>query len=374
VVASIRADTDFPFWVRRERMAADEDEFVLKCLEIRPDASCSFRTVNRKTIISEANQSTLWPGLSRKNRMHRKLNFTDLKVVDPAFKRGPTLRILRNVIILSVFDLRALVFHEKVQIFDPENLQCSQVSEQLTTSLQSAPKSGSNFIFELFVLDTLLTLVSKQATEPFEALERSTLQMLKEAPRKNVAQYLSALRLKKEQLHQIAENSEIPRQLLVSFLEEEAFEDFPDCDSNDSKDQTEELLEQRLVLFRCLDSSILLLETLVQRVHRLQEQVNNREDVLSIGMDSFRNRVIAYDLIFTLISSAISFTSLFGACFGTNILTPLELSSTGSPIGWYSVVGGSLVCSVLFSFVILYFFKGAFKYIRKQRHKMNKEQ
>ncbi|GJQ11653.1 hypothetical protein GpartN1_g3444.t1 [Galdieria partita] len=350
----------------------NEDEFVLKCLEILSDGRSSLRTINRKTVVSEANESVLWRGLSRRGRTNRKLNFTDLKVVDPAFRRGATLRLLSNVIILSVFDLKALVFHEKAQIFDPENPQSAQVSKQLITSLRSTAKSSDGFIFELFVLDTLLTLVSKQATEPFESLEFTTHQMLKEAPRKNVAQYLSSLRLKKEQLYQIAENSEIPRQLLVSFLEEEAFKVYPDFASNNLEQQTEDLVEQRLVLFRCLDSSILLLETIGQRVHRLLEEVNNREDVLSIGMDSFRNRVISYDLVFTLISSAISFTSLFGACFGTNILTPLELSSTGSPIGWYSVVGGSLLFSFLFSIVLLYFFKGSFKYIRKQRHDVNR--
>lgn len=238
-------------------MASQDEEFVLTCLEITQSGLCTFRTINRKTIIAEATESVLWSGLSRKGRTDRKLNFTDLKAVDPAFKRGPTLRILSNVIILSVFDLRALVFHEKVQIFDPENVRCSQVSQQLVSNLRSSPSSNHNFIFELFVLDTLLTLVSKQATEPFERLEFETLEMLKEAPRKNVAQYLTFLRLKKEQLHQIAEDAEIPRELLVEFLKDEAFEVLPDFESSNLKEQIQDVVEQRLVLFRCLDSSIL---------------------------------------------------------------------------------------------------------------------
>ncbi|EME30587.1 mitochondrial magnesium transporter Mrs2p-like protein [Galdieria sulphuraria] len=283
------------------REMENEDEFMLKCLEILRDGRSSFRTINRKSVISEANQSVLWSGLSKRGRTNRKLNFTDLKVVDPAFRRGATLRLLSNVIILSVFDLRALVFHEKVQIFDPENLQSAKVSKQLVTSLRSAQQSNNHFVFELFVLDTLLTLVSKQATAPFESLESATYQMLKEAPRKNVAHYLSSLRLKKQQLYQIAENSEIPRQLLVSFLEEEAFEVPTDFDSDNLKQQTEDLLEQRLLLFRCLDSSILLLETIGQRVHRLLEEVNNREDVLSIGMDSFLRSVLPRYLVPVLV-------------------------------------------------------------------------
>eukprot|EP00871_Galdieria_phlegrea_P001784 jgi/Galph1/2606/GphlegSOOS_G1266.1 len=321
-------------------------EFTLYTFEISKQGVGYFRTLDRRTVISEASSFCLWNGLSNGLSPRRKLNFTDLKVIDPAFNKGATLRLLKTVIILSLFDVKALIYRDKVQIFNPENERMKVLSELLMKRLEESKElHGKSFIFELFVLDTLFTFINN----------------------KNFSQFLATIRMQKDKLFAMDEKIKIPHHLLTQFLEEEVFVEDAGCTSNKTPENLKLMIEQRLELFQCLDASILLLETICERVDSLLENVKNREDVLSTGMDCFRNRVIAYDLIFTTLSSAVSFTSLFGACFGTNILVPLELSN-GTAYGWYGVVGGTLFFVIVFSIGFLYFFKGAFKYLGRKKN------
>eukprot|EP00871_Galdieria_phlegrea_P001821 jgi/Galph1/263/GphlegSOOS_G4987.1 len=342
-------------------------EFTLYTFEISKQGVGYFRTLDRRTVISEASSFCLWNGLSNGLSSRRKLNFTDLKVIDPAFNKGATLRLLKTVIILSLFDVKALIYRDKVQIFNPENERMKVLSELLMKRLEESKElHGKSFIFELFVLDTLFTFVSQEILKEFEPLEQNILHNFQKINNKNFSQFLATIRMQKDKLFAMDEKIKIPHHLLTQFLEEEVFVEDAGCTSNKTPENLKLMIEQRLELFQCLDASILLLETICERVDSLLENVKNREDVLSTGMDCFRNRVIAYDLIFTTLSSAVSFTSLFGACFGTNILVPLELSN-GTAYGWYGVVGGTLFFVIVFSIGFLYFFKGAFKYLGRKK-------
>eukprot|EP00871_Galdieria_phlegrea_P001517 jgi/Galph1/2366/GphlegSOOS_G1051.1 len=285
-------------------------EFTLYTFEISKQGVGYFRTLDRRTVISEASSFCLWNGLSNGLSSRRKLNFTDLKVIDPAFNKGATLRLLKTVIILSLFDVKALIYRDKVQIFNPENECMKVLSELLMKRLEESKElHGKSFIFELFVRDTLFTFVSQEILKEFEPLEQNIHHNFQKINNKNFSQFFATIRMQKDKLFAMDEKVTIPHHLLTKFLAEE----YAGCTSN----KTPENLK-----LMCLDASILvsflsdflsckylfvlfkLLETICERVDSLLENVKNREDVLSTGMDCFRNRVIAYDLIFTTLSSA----------------------------------------------------------------------
>uniref|UniRef100_A0A0G4FQA0 Magnesium transporter n=1 Tax=Chromera velia CCMP2878 TaxID=1169474 RepID=A0A0G4FQA0_9ALVE len=116
-------------------------------------------------------------------------------------------------------------------------------------------------------------------------------------------------------------------------------------DSSEWSDETEFSVEDTQILLECYVQEI---ENMMHTVSRLDEELDDVIQLMSLSLASVRNVVLKWDLGFTIVTGVVGFGSFIAGSFGMNIATGLE---NMMPLFW-TVFIAMLVACVFVSFCI----------------------
>lgn len=280
----------------------------------------------------------------------------DYVVIAQGFSRlpKPALLVRSDAIVVSLYEVRAVIHHDRVLVFNPNLEKVKRFAPLFSSYLKLAPMSLGNFDeppdFELRALEGILDL----CTDAF-AKRASLLNPLVDGVLKNLAtcsilesfdaihEHLLPL---KEILSQFEIEATLIRNVLADVLKSnedmlnmrltEKHNRLGDLPPVDSHHQVELLLEAYLSKF--ID--------MAQLAYYLRKRVESNQSIFELRLGSHRNRMMNYNLQLSMMSIGFAWSTTFFGMFGMNLLSGIEtvtilpfwvivFLSTGSAFAFY---------------------------------------
>lgn len=345
---------------------------VLKCMEFLSDGSCSSKFVTRQQILdvarahgaaSTAKTATPKPALPsppprapplppriprgaartggsgqrrgprgrvtetatvqpRKKRGGNALTMRDLRQVDPHFTAKPALWVRQHAVVVSLEGVRAIVFFDRMLLFNPDNAQVHDFVRYARRFLGGAKVEQVFLPFEFRALDAILENACYRLARDFGVYKPRIQTTLSELPREINAEQLERLRTDEQALNVFYARARKVQHAIQAVLDED--EDMADMYLTElhrrpqrmrnplAHDEAETLLETHLQT----------VDDLTTKAELLNRTIDDTEDLLEIHLDTMQNRLLLVDLMITAISSILSFGTLIANLFGMNLMLP----------------------------------------------------
>jgi len=351
------------------------------CLEFDLGGHCVFRKLTRSELLREARESLQeefaklqiiyselfleksydeFPINSLNDRDKRgllqffrgSLQGRDIRQVDPAFSGKPALWVRHNAILVSLEQLRALILFNKLFLFDPDNPKVQRAVKIISERLEKTNEKDldlSGMPYEFRALEGILVNVCMSLEKDFSSLEPTILENLDDLPTRLTSRQLEELRSFKQRLSQFSARSTEVQGVLQEILEGD--ENMSNMYLTEKKkyprhkrspvehDEIENLSESYLQI----------VDHLTNRAELLDNAIDDTEDLVTIRLDTIRNKILFVELTINIVALSFSAGGLVAGIFGMNMGIPIFKEENSSQI--YFVV---CVFLILFSIILLY--------------------
>ena len=342
----------------------------LLCLEFDSKGTCILRRLKRSDLLKEARISIrddfnklqiIYSSLvSEKksdkfplNVIHEKdkkgllkffrgsLQTRDIRQVDPAFSAKPALWVRHNAILVSLEQIRAIVLYNKLFLFDPDNPKVQKgvkiISERLDKT-QEKDIDLSNMPYEFRALEGILVNVCMNLEKDFASLEPTILENLDDLPTRLTSRQLEELRSFKQRLSQFSARSQDVQRVLQDVLEEdENMVNMYLTEKNVYPKHIRSPVEHEEIEILA-ESYLQVVDHLTNRAKLLDNAIDDTEDLVTIRLDTIRNRILFVELTLNIISLAFGAGSLVAGIFGMNLSIPVFKEENLSQIYFFMCV------------------------------------
>eukprot|EP00188_Purpureofilum_apyrenoidigerum_P004579 Plantae.Rhodophyta-Purpureofilum_apyrenoidigerum.ctg5275.p1 GENE.Plantae.Rhodophyta-Purpureofilum_apyrenoidigerum.ctg5275~~Plantae.Rhodophyta-Purpureofilum_apyrenoidigerum.ctg5275.p1 ORF type:complete len:420 (-),score=81.29 Plantae.Rhodophyta-Purpureofilum_apyrenoidigerum.ctg5275:218-1477(-) len=352
----------------------------IPCLQFERDGSFSRREISKGEIIEHARKTSNLPepraivkylatskadsddmerftrelGLNGNEKYKQKvlrkylktaLQPRDLRQVDPTFPQKPAIWVRQSALIASLEQVRSIIFHDLMYIFDPDN----PVVKRCTLFIQETLYGGNideNFLpFEFRALEGFLIFVTTTLEVDFGAVAHTVQRSLADPETVLTTRILEDMRLDKQKLSHFLSRAQAVHGVLTDLLEED--EDManmyltekhrnPGVIRNSLDHEEAEML---------LESYLQIMDDLTNKAKLLDHEIDDSEDVVAIHLDTLRNKLIMLQLLLSVVGLGFTVGGMIAGVFGMNLQIPLFESSKSK---WWFLGVCLLIISIFF--------------------------
>lgn len=280
-----------------------------------------------------------------------RLSVRDMRQIDPAFTPKPAIWVREDAIVVSLEDVRAIILHNKMLVFDADNSAVRTpirfIRKRLINNMEDAFMP-----FEFRALEGILIYVCSILEKAFLDIDPFLKRTLCNLPKRIDIMPLEELRRLEQQLNNYYSRARKVQNALQSVLDED--EDMADLYLTEKRrnpgvhrnpldhDEAEMLLEAYLQN----------IDDLTIQAALLNQTIDDTENLIEIHLDTTQNRLLLVHLIITAFSTVISFGAMVTALFGMNFPPPEALESL--PGSQYYFYGCLLVVGLVMSTAIVF--------------------
>lgn len=230
--------------------------------------------------------------------------------------------------VVSLESVRAIILHNKILIFDPEN----DLSKKPIWYIRKRITSNEDLFlpFEFRALEGILLHTCAVLERDFVGIEPQLRQTLGTLPTRITNEGLEMLRLLEQRLNHYYSRVRKAQYALQSVLDDD--EDMAEMYLSE-KYKTPSLRRNPLDH----DEAEMLLETYMQTVddvtikaELLNRAIDDTENLIEIHLDTMQNRLLLVDLFITAITTTLSFGTLVTSIFGMNMPLPRQITDLPS--------------------------------------------
>jgi hypothetical protein len=258
----------------------------------------------------------------------------DYVVLAQGFSRlpKPALLVRSDAIIVSLYQVRAVIHHDRVLVFNPQLEEIKRFAPLFSSYLKLSPMSFGNFDeppdFELRALEGILDLCTERFAKRALLLNPLVDGVLKNLSACSILDSFDAIQDHLLPLKEILSQFEIEATLIRNVLAEvlksnedmlnmlltEKHKRLGETPPMESHYQVELLLEAYLSKF--ID--------IAQLAYYLRKRVESNQSVFELRLGSHRNRMMNYNLQLSMMSIGLAWSTTFFGMFGMNLLSGIE--------------------------------------------------
>ena len=284
------------------------------------------------------------------------LQARDIRQIDPAFVSKPAIWVRRNVIVVSLEHVRALIFAEHLLLFNPRDALVAEAARAIESRLgEGESASDLQEAFEFRALETLLVIVCTHLEQELNELEPHLQQLLEDMTRKLSAHRLEQLRYQKQQLSTFAARAEGIQHVMQELLGED--EDMSRLYLTDmaQNPDVERSVADHEDAEQLLESYLHLLDDMIRRADLLASAVDNTEDLVNIQLGTLRNRLLLVDVTLGILEAVFTAVGFVTGIFTVNLQPPFFHLDHGSQ-RWFIgvVVSNTVFASVAIGLLLLW--------------------
>ncbi|GAM17811.1 hypothetical protein SAMD00019534_009860 [Acytostelium subglobosum LB1] len=302
-----------------------------------------------------------------------KLQARDLRTIDSSFPpQMPAILARDKVFIVSIGYIRAIVQHDKIIFFDPQN---PLIRNDLVPILREYLGNQNLFFtetltlpFEFKVLEAMLVFICKKLTAEHQricTLIAKELESLNENPEHNLE---NLLLFHKKGLNQFEVTTKEIMDALSRLLESDEdmalmYLSFRSITGGTRKRNQHEELE---IL---LENYMRQLEQISNEISQLKETLSSTEEFVNFQLDTARNKMMRMNLTLSLVTMSAGMGSMVTGFFGMNLMNGFE----HAPFSFFYVSGGVLLGGLsVFAYVKWYCHKhNILPYSKKPKFRVN---
>jgi magnesium transporter len=218
------------------------------------------------------------------------------------------------------------ILYNKLFLFDPDNPKVQRavkiISERLGKTVERDIEMTS-MPYEFCALEGILVNVVMSLEKDFASLEPTILENLDDLPTRLTSRQLEELRSFKQRLSQFSARSQDVQRVLQEVLEEDENminmyltekKFFPKLTRNPIEHDEIEILSE---------SYLQVVDHLTNRAELLDNAIDDTEDLVTIRLDTIRNKILFVELTLNIIALAFGAGSLVVGIFGMNLGIPI---------------------------------------------------
>lgn len=282
--------------------------------------------------------------------------------MDPAFSAKPALWVRHNAILVSLEQIRAVILYNKLFLFDPDNPKVQRAVKIISERLEKSPERDIDMTgipYEFRALEGILVNVCMSLEKDFSSLEPTILENLDDLPTRLTSRQLEELRSFKQRLSQFSARSQDVQRVLQEVLEEdENMINMYLTEKNTYPKHIRTPVEHDEVEILS-ESYLQIVDHLTNRAELLDNAIDDTEDLVTIRLDTIRNRILFVELTLNIIGLAFGAGSLVVGMFGMNMGIPIFKEENQS--GFYF-----LFCSFLIMGSVISLYWWLFKWCREK--------
>lgn len=289
----------------------------------------------------------------------------DIRVLDSSFvhAREPAFLVRRHAILINLWPIKALLFHDKMMIFVPDGadsvLATLMGKLQVGVSRENPDYKDMAVPFVLRSLEAILVTMCTEMDDEVAELVPSAEKTVQEVVRTSSGVTIERLRQAKTSV-----TDKMNRLLSIQTAFEEllgndrdmalmkldnvfAFPDYYDeknCESWEVDHEEIELLLENYA--QSIDGSI-------AKVSMVLKEIDSAMATISLKLDTARNKLLGVDLLVNSVTSVAALGALFAGLFGMN----LDSGVQDAPYwfwAWFSVIVGGVPVIVSALFYLIY--------------------
>lgn len=294
--------------------------------------------------------STVVSSVTKAKGACNELNMRDIRQVDPAFTAKAALWVRGNALVVSLQSVRAIILHDRMFLFDPDNPQSAEPIRYIQLRLAEGTRNVEEVFvpFELRALEGILIYSCMSLEADFGSIEPALLKTLANLPTQITPRELEKLRHHEQRLNHFIARSKKVQNVLQSVLDED--EDMaamyltekrktPDLVRNPIDHDEAEML---------LESYLQVVDDLTNRADLANRAIDDTENLIEIHLDTMQNQLLLVNLVLSIISTIFGFGTMVTSIFGMNLRLPSALSEL--PSSKFYFIGLSMMLAVALPF------------------------
>ena len=321
-----------------------------------PPVSLRFEPRTKRNVRRAARPTTLGAAelgmVRQRRRIGNSLTIRDLRQIDPDFTAKPALWVRENALVISLEEVRALVFFDRMLLFDVNKPSVVDLTRYLGSFLGgiSAAQHAFYVPFEFRALDAILEYACYRLARDFAAVQPKIQAALAALPQRITSEGLEKLRENEQELNIVYARTAKVQHAVQELLDED--EDMAAMYLTEKwrqpdRKRPEEQHEEAEAL---LETHLQTVDDLTTKAELLNSTIDDTEDLIEIHLDTMQNRLLLVDLLITGVSTVLAFGSMLASIFGMNLQLPRAMRFLPSSQYYFyaSVIGIFLGMSVAF--------------------------
>lgn len=285
--------------------------------------------------------------------LRNSLQARDIRQVDPAFAAKPALWVRHSALVVSLDGSRAIILHNKMFLFDPENAKTRKLVFVVRQNILAKPDAENVQPFEFKALEGILIFLAMGFEADFSELYPQIHKCLSGLPNELTTKMLEELRYRKQLLNQFQARLNNVKTILDNLLDED--------EEMANMYLTEKHMSHNLHTRSAVDHSeveimleayLQVIDEYVNHASLLNEAIDDTEDLVMIHLDTLRNRLLSVELALSVVSMTFGIGGVIAGVFGMNIQIPL-FGEESSRLWFLFIVVGIILMVVVTSFVVL---------------------
>jgi Mg2+ and Co2+ transporter CorA len=263
------------------------------------------------------------------------LQIRDLRQIDPSFPSKPALWVRHNVLIVSLLHIRALIFADRLLLFDPSSPKVQETAVAIRDRLSSCSLDNDVYApFEFRALESCFICVCSALERDLGAFEPYLVQLLEELSRESTMQKIEALRMLKLRLNALLAKAQNIQGAVKAVLDED--EDMARLYLTELRKQPDKprAIEDHEAAEQLLESYLQVVDHVHNRAALLSAATSDTEDLMGIQLDAMRNRLLLLDMSISVITGSFAWADVVIGLFHMNLQLPIYGQNGGS-VGWF---------------------------------------
>jgi len=282
----------------------------------------------------------------------------DLRQVDPAFPQKPAIWVRHSAIIASLEQVRSIIFHDTMLLFDPDNSVVKKCTQFVQETLYSSGYEKMFLPFEFRALEGFIIFVTTVLEFDFLRVSEEVKKSIGDPRSMLTTTVLEDMRIDKQKLSHFISRACKVHDVITHLLEDD--EDMANLYLTE-KHRSPWVIRDSLdheEAEMILESYLQIMDDLTTKAKLLDHEIDDTEDLVSIHLDTLRNRLIMMQMLLSVIGLGVALGSLVAGMFGMNLPIPIFESEFSQ---WWFLGTSVLIIGLL---VVIPFF--SLYYLRKQ--------
>jgi len=256
----------------------------------------------------------------------------DIRQVDPAFSAKPALWVRTGAIVVSLEGVRAIIFHDKMYVFDPESEPVEKAGKIIRERIgfKGGAESVDFFMpFEFKALEGILIHAITALEREYVLFEPDLQRSLNHFPTKLTTVLLEELRENKQRLNHFRSRLHNVQKALMDLLDDD--EDMSNMYLTELVRATGEKKRDPMDhedVEMLIEAYMQMVDDLVTKADLLDTAVDDTEDLVMIHLDTLRNKLLMLDLATSVFAMALAMGTVLAGIFGMNLEIPAFESGT----------------------------------------------
>ncbi|EMD69046.1 hypothetical protein COCSADRAFT_76438 [Bipolaris sorokiniana ND90Pr] len=304
----------------------------------------------RCTELDEHGNVTLVSGEFKKSELIAKYGLLprDLRKIDSSLL--PHILVRPSAILINLLNLRVLLKHNRVLVFDAYGTTDSKSQSVFMYDLdlrlrQKESTLNGTLPYEFRALEAVLISVTLSLEKEFEGVSEPVVRVLRELEEDIDRDKLRYLLIYSKKLGSFEQKARLVRNALEELLE--ADDDLSAMYLTEKAEGKVRQDDDHTEVEMLLESYHKVADEIVQAAENLVSSIRNTEEIVKAILDANRNSLMLLDLKFSILTLAITAGTFVAALYGMNLKNFIEESD-------YGFYGISAWCSVFGALVAVY--------------------